>query len=67
MFIATSYDIPQSPISELTPELWQRVMRSDARALLMRYTPLCPPREGGGGSYVHISSAGLLKYPPLDI
>ena len=24
------YDIPQSPISDVTPELWQRVMRSDA-------------------------------------
>ena len=24
-------------------------------------------REAGGGSYVHISSAGLLRYPPLDI
>ena len=30
VFIATGYDIPQSPISEVTPELWQRVMRSDA-------------------------------------
>ena len=68
VFIATGYDIPQSPISEVTPELWQRVMRSDAEgAFNAIYATLPHLRTGGGGSYVHISSAGLLKYPPLDI
>ena len=68
VFIATGYDIPQSPISEVTPELWQRVMRSDAEgAFNAIYATLPHLRDGGGGSYVHISSAGLLKYPPLDI
>ena len=68
VFIATGYDIPQSPISEVTPELWQRVMRSDAEgAFNAIHTTLPHLRAGGGGSYVHISSAGLLKYPPLDI
>lgn len=68
VFIATGYDIPQSPISEVTPELWQRVMRSDAEgAFNAIYTTLPHLRAGGGGSYLHISSAGLLKYPPLDI
>jgi len=68
VFIATGYDIPQSPISEVTPELWQRVMRSDAEGAFNAIHATLPHlREGGGGSYVHISSAGLLKYPPLDI
>ena len=35
VFIATGYDIPQSPISDVTPELWQRVMRSDADSALI--------------------------------
>ena len=68
VFIATGYDIPQSPISEVTPELWQRVMRSDAEGAFNAINATLPHlRTGGGGSYVHISSAGLLKYPPLDI
>ena len=68
MFIATGYDIPQSPISDVTPELWQRVMRSDAEGAFNAIHATLPHlRKGGGGSYVHISSAGLLKYPPLDI
>ena len=68
VFIATGYDIPQSPISEVTPELWQRVMRSDAEGAFNAIHATLPHlRIGGGGSYVHISSAGLLKYPPLDI
>lgn len=68
VFIATGYDIPQSPIAEVTPELWQRVMRSDAEGTFNAiYATLPHLRAGGGGSYIHISSAGLLKYPPLDI
>jgi NAD(P)-dependent dehydrogenase (short-subunit alcohol dehydrogenase family) len=68
VFIATGYDIPQSSISEVTPELWQRVMRSDAEGAFNAVHATLPHlRTGGGGSYVHISSAGLLKYPPLDI
>ena len=57
VFIATGYDIPQSPISEVTPELWQRVMRSDAEgAFNAIYATLPHLRTGGVGSYVHISS-----------
>ena len=68
VFIATGYDIPHSPISDVTPELWQRVMRSDAEGAFNAIHATLPHlRTGGGGSYVHISSAGLLKYPPLDI
>ena len=68
VFIATGYDIPQVSIADLTPELWQRVLRADAEGVFNAiYTTLPHLRTGGGGSYVHISSAGLLRYPPLDI
>jgi len=68
VFIATGYDIPQVSIAELTPDLWQRVLRADAEGVFNAiYTTLPQLRAGGGGSYVHISSAGLLRYPPLDI
>ena len=66
--IATGYDIPQVSIGDLTPELWQRVLRADAEGAFNAIHATLPAmREGGGGSYVHISSAGLLRYPPLDI
>ena len=66
--IATGYDIPQVSIGELTPDLWQRVLRADAEGAFNAIHATLPAmREGGGGSYVHISSAGLLRYPPLDI
>jgi NAD(P)-dependent dehydrogenase (short-subunit alcohol dehydrogenase family) len=43
-------------------------MRSDAEgAFNVVHATLPHLRAGGGGSYIHISSAGLLKYPPLDI
>ena len=68
VFIATGYDIPQVKISDLTPELWQRVLRSDAEGVFNLIHGTLPHlRDGGGGSYVHISSAGLQKYPPFDI
>ena len=43
-------------------------MRSDAEGTFnVIHATLPHLRAGGGGSYIHISSAGLLKYPPLDI
>jgi len=68
VFIATGFDIPQTKIADLTPALWQQVLRSDAEgAFNLIHATLPHLRDGGGGSYVHISSAGLQKYPPLDI
>ena len=68
VFFATGFDIPQSPIGDVTPDLWQRVMRSDAEGVFnVVHATLPHLRAGGGGSYVHISSAGLQRYPPLDI
>lgn len=68
VFIATGYDIPQLPIRDLTPEQWQSVLRADADGvfnLVHKTLPLL--RDGGGGSFTHISSAGLLRFPEGDI
>ena len=68
VYIAIGYDIPQVPIADLTPELWQAVLRADAEGVFNAiYATLPTMRDAGGGNYVHISSAGLLRYPPLDI
>jgi len=68
VFFATGFDIPQVSIAELNPELWQKVLRSDAEGVFNVVHQTLPHlRTGGGGAYVHISSAGLQKYPPLDI
>ncbi len=68
VFFATGFDIPQVSIADLSPELWQQVLRSDAEGVFNVVHQTLPHlRAGGGGAYVHISSAGLQKYPPLDI
>ena len=47
VFIATGYDIPQVSIADLTPELWQRVLRADAEGVFNAiYTTL--PTFGPG-------------------
>ena len=68
VFIATGYDIPQLHIREVSPEQWQAVMRADAEGVFnIIHATLPHLREGGGGSYVHINSAGLLRFPEMDI
>jgi len=68
VFFATGFDIPQVPIAEVTPDLWQRVLRSDAEGVFnVVHATLPHLRAGGGGSYTHISSAGLQRFPALDI
>ena len=48
VFIATGYDIPQSLISDVTPELWQRVMRSDAEGAFNAIHATLPHLRKGG-------------------
>lgn len=68
VFFATGFDIPQVPVGELTPELWQSVLRADAEGVFnVVHATLPHLRSGGGGSYVHISSAALQRFAPLDI
>jgi NAD(P)-dependent dehydrogenase (short-subunit alcohol dehydrogenase family) len=68
VFIATGFDIPQIQVRDVTPELWKKVLRADAEGVFnIVYATLPHLREGGGGSYVHISSAALQRFADLDI
>ncbi|MBR9910636.1 MAG: SDR family oxidoreductase [Gammaproteobacteria bacterium] len=68
VFIATGFDIPQIKICDVTPKQWRTVLRSDAEGVFnLVYATLPHLRAGGGGSYVHISSAALQRFAELDI
>jgi 3-oxoacyl-[acyl-carrier protein] reductase len=55
-------------ISEMTREQWQRVVNQDLNGFynLVRAT-LPRLKEWGGGSYVHLGSAGHLSWPHRDV
>jgi 3-oxoacyl-[acyl-carrier protein] reductase len=55
-------------ISEMTREQWQTVVNQDLNGFynLVRAT-LPRLKEWGGGSYVHLGSAGHLSWPPRDV
>jgi NAD(P)-dependent dehydrogenase (short-subunit alcohol dehydrogenase family) len=55
-------------ISEMTREQWQMVVNQDLNGFynLVRAT-LPRLKEWGGGSYVHLGSAGHLNWPPRDV
>lgn len=68
VFLATGYDIPQRHVRDTTPDLWQQVMRADAEGVFnVVHATLPHLREGGGGSYVHISSAALQRFADRDL
>lgn len=66
--IAAGSDISQPAIRELTPETWRKVIDADLNGFfnVVHHTlPLM--KANGGGSYVHISSAGLHRWPEGDV
>lgn len=65
--IAAGSDIKQPLIRDITPEEWKNVVDADLNGFfnVVHYT-LPHIRAGGGGSYVHISSAGLHRWPKRD-
>ncbi len=65
--LATGYDIPQQYISEITPELWQDIIQSDVNGFFNVAHTAIPYLRDGGGSLVHVSSAGLFRYPARDV
>ncbi|MBW2942186.1 SDR family NAD(P)-dependent oxidoreductase [Zhongshania aquimaris] len=68
VFIATGFDIPQINVRDVSPDQWQRVLRADVEGVFnIVYTTLPYLKKGGGGSYVHISSAALQRFAELDI
>jgi 3-oxoacyl-[acyl-carrier protein] reductase len=59
--------VEQVLLSETTPELWKRSMDIEANGFFNAVRATLPLlREGGGGSYVHLGSAGHVWWPPKD-
>jgi NAD(P)-dependent dehydrogenase (short-subunit alcohol dehydrogenase family) len=66
--VAAGSDIPQLMIRDLTPEKWKEVMDADVNGFFsIVHASLPHMKAAGGGSYVHISSAGLHKWPERDV
>lgn len=68
VIIATGYDINMTMIKDLDPETWKQVFDNDVNgAFNIVHATLPHLKNGGGGSYVHISSAGLVRWPEQDV
>ncbi|MCY1278233.1 3-oxoacyl-[acyl-carrier-protein] reductase FabG [compost metagenome] len=68
LVIAFGSDITQPRIGELDLAQWKRVIDADLNGFLNLMLCLLPHmREQGGGSIVHISSAGLFRWPEGDV
>lgn len=66
--VAAGSDIPQLMIRDVSPEEWRRVIDSDVNGFFnVVHASLPHMKDAGGGSYVHISSAGLHKWPERDV
>ena len=66
--VAAGSDIPQLMIRDLTPEQWKKVIDADVNGFFnIVHSSLPHMKRAGGGSYVHISSAGLHKWPERDV
>lgn len=66
--VAAGSDIQQLMIRDVTPEQWRAVVDADVNGFfnIVHYS-LPHLKKAGGGSYVHISSAGLHKWPERDV
>jgi NAD(P)-dependent dehydrogenase (short-subunit alcohol dehydrogenase family) len=66
--MASGSDIKQPLIRDLTPADWRAVVDADLNGFfnVLHYT-LPQLKAGGGGSYVHLSSAGLQRWPDGDV
>ncbi|WP_345334991.1 SDR family NAD(P)-dependent oxidoreductase [Ferrimonas pelagia] len=64
---ATGFDIPQEYIGDTSPALFERVIASDLHGFYRTIHAALPHLRESGGSIVHVSSAGLFRYPPKDM
>ncbi|MGI9277314.1 MAG: SDR family NAD(P)-dependent oxidoreductase [Endozoicomonas sp.] len=67
LVMAIGYDIPQDYIANVTPELWQDIIQSDLNGFFNVTNTAIPYLRESKGSIVHVSSAGLFRYPPRDV
>jgi NAD(P)-dependent dehydrogenase (short-subunit alcohol dehydrogenase family) len=65
--VATGYDIKMRMIHEVTPEEWRSVIDNDVNGFFNIVHATLPHLREGGGSYVHIGSAGVVKWPERDV
>jgi len=66
--IAAGSDISQPLIRDLAPGDWKKVIDADLNGFFnVVHTSLPHLKAQGGGSYVHISSAGLHRWPEGDV
>jgi 3-oxoacyl-[acyl-carrier protein] reductase len=60
--------VEQFHISEVKRDLWQRSFDIEVHGFYNAVQATLPKlREGGGGSYVHMGSAGHVYFPPKDM
>ena len=66
--VAAGSDIKQPFLADVTDEQWQEVIEGDLNGFFRIVKNIIPHfRANGGGSLVHISSAGLGRTPPKDV
>ncbi|GAB3625333.1 oxidoreductase [Pandoraea terrae] len=66
--IAAGSDIAQPKIRDLSVEDWRAVIDADLNGFFNIVHATLPHLKGnGGGSYVHVSSAGLHRWPDGDV
>ncbi len=59
--------VEQVFLADLTPELWQRAIDTETKGFFNVVSAGLPHlKQGGGGSFVHMGSAGHMYYPPKD-
>ena len=67
IIVASGSDIDQRRIADLTPDMWRSVLEADSNGFFNVVHHTLPHlRAQGGGSYVHLSTCGLQRWPDGD-
>ena len=65
---ASGADISMVHVANIDPDEWQRTMAGDLDGFFHVVKASLPlMRADGGGSFVAITSAGIVRHPPMDI
>lgn len=67
VIVATGYDIKMRMIHEVTPDEWRAVIDNDVNGFFNIVHATLPHLREKGGSYVHIGSAGVVRWPERDV
>lgn len=67
VIVATGYDIQMTMIRDVTPDQWRRVVDNDVNGFFNIVHATLPELRKHGGAYVHIGSAGVVKWPERDV